>query len=320
MSLLYRALKKAEDKAKDPVEDTSPHLMGGDPEDLPQRRSPRKTLLGLLLVLSLAAIGGVLYLPEIENLLLPTVVAVTPAGPTLTERIAEADRLAEEQCLAEEQRLAEEKRLAEEVGLAKEARLADEQRGAELAAQEKRLADAGAQQQADAAARLAEEQRRLDELGVAANVELALITDALEAARREREAPDLAQQQASEQVANNAAAAREIEAAAQATLAALRDEIAKQQAALAQMPAPSPTPAPAVEAAKQESVPLPASQPAPEPEPQAAPAPPQPGADGVVDVAALVAPIRAGSKRCLPRAGRSPLSVKAIWKKVLWRA
>ena len=290
MSLLFRALKKAEDKDKNPDEDSSPQLMDAAADDKPGRGSSRKTLLGVLLVLSVAAIGGLLYLPEIEDLLVPRVVAVAPAGPTAEQRAAEAQRLAEEDRLAEEQRLikearlAEEERLVEEKLLAEEARLADEQRKAEQAAQAQRVAEAAAQQQAEVAARLAEEQRRLDEIGVAASAELTLITDALEAARREREALDLAQRLASEQNALNAAAARDLGVAAKATLAALRDEIASQRAVLAALTAPSPAPAPEVEAPKQEAI----QQPAPQATPQAVPTPPRPGPDGEVDVAALV--------------------------------
>ena len=123
MSLLYRALKKAEAKDKSPDADSSPQLLAEGGGDGPRRGVSGKTLLGLLLVLSVAAIGGVLYWPEIENLLVPRAVSVASsvapvasaasAGPTAEERAAEASRLAEEQRLAEENRLAEEARRAE---------------------------------------------------------------------------------------------------------------------------------------------------------------------------------------------------------------
>ena len=318
MSLLYRALKKAEAKDKSPDADSSPQLLAEGGGDGPRRGVSGKTLLGLLLVLSVAAIGGVLYWPEIENLLVPRAVSVassvapvTPvasvasAGPTAEERAAEASRLAEEQRLAEENRLAEEARLADDARRAEEARLAEEQR----------LAEINAQQQADMAARLAEEQRKLDEIGAAAQTELALIADALEEARREREALGVAQQLAREQTAAAAAAARDMEQSTKATLAALRDEIAKQQAVLEQIsaaassPAPSPTPSPTPSATPSATIETP--EPMPQTVSETSPPPESPsavaGSNGELDVNALV--IRQAGESA-PRALGGPITIE----------
>ncbi len=289
MSLLYRALKKAEDKGNKPDPEPSPQLMAQDDGDKPRTRSSHKGLLGLLLTLSVAVIGG-LYWSEIENLLAPRAVPVAASAPViaLAGPTAEEQRLAEEARLAEEQHLADEARLAEEQRLAEEARLADEQRLAEQRlAEQRRLAAINAQLQAEMATRLAEEQRRLDEIEVAARADRALINEALEEARREREALALAQRLAREQTEDAAAAAREVAASAKAALAALRDEIAKQRAAFEQI-TPSGqflTPSTAAEAPQPEPIPETVTAPSPPPTESAGAAL---ESGGKVDVGALV--------------------------------
>ncbi|MCH7937804.1 MAG: hypothetical protein IH994_12060, partial [Proteobacteria bacterium] len=94
-----------------------------------------------------------------------------------------------------------------------------------------------------------------------ARAELALITRAVEEARREREALGIAQRLAHEQAASNAAEARNIEEQARETLTALRDEIAKRQAALNQVPSPPAAASASAAASGPEAVP----QAAPEP-------------------------------------------------------
>lgn len=312
MSLLYRALKKAEDKVKRPDPEPGPDIAPQPPVeeagDKPRRnRLSRNGLLGLLVLLSVASVGGALYLPEIGDLLVPRAmpppappVASAPAGPTAEEQAAEARRLAEEQRLAEAARLAEETRIAEEARLAEEARIAEEARLAE----ETRLAEEAEfaeEIRAAAERRIVEEQRRLDEFEATARAELALITRAVEEARREREALGIAQRLAHEQAAANAAEARNIEEQARETLTALRDEIAKRQAALSQMPS-TPTAASASAAASG-----PEAVPQATPEPTAATATPVISPGGTVDVGALVT-LQAGEP--VPVAPAGPINIE----------
>ena len=59
MSLLYRALKKAEDKDKLPDSEPSPQLLTEDQGAAPGRRGSRNKLIGFLLALSFVVIGGI---------------------------------------------------------------------------------------------------------------------------------------------------------------------------------------------------------------------------------------------------------------------
>ena len=312
MSLLYRALKKAEDKVKRPDPEPGPDIAPQPPVeeagDKPRRnRLSRNGLLGLLVLLSVASVGGALYLPEIGDLLVPRAmpppappVATAPVGPTAEEQAAEARRLAEEQRLAEADPLAEETRIAEEARLAEEARIAEEARLAEETriAEEAEFAE---EIRAAAERRIAEEQRRLDEFEATARAELALITRAVEEARREREALGIAQRLAREQAAANAAEARIIEEQARETLTALRDEIAKRQAALNQVPSPPAAASASAAASGPEAVPQAA------PEPTAAKAAPVISPGGTVDVGALVT-LQAGEP--VPVAPAGPINIE----------